>query len=77
MPAALPNTVWLAHNDSAPPILVYWFCTMSRGARVSILVPGAGVATLPGALAQVVGAIVIDGPEKVEAEVLFQSTWNL
>ena len=35
----LPWTVWLSHNDSTPPMFVYWFCAIRRGASVSMRLP--------------------------------------
>jgi len=58
-------------------MLVYWFLhhePRSQGIDLSARCRGGYIA---GSISQVVGAIVIDGPEKVEAEVLLQSTWNL
>ena len=33
---------WLSHSDSTPPMLVYWFCIISRGYRLSRLFAGEG-----------------------------------
>ena len=43
---------------------------------MSLPLPPCDVAVLGGA-AQLAGAIVMNGPVRVEVEMLFQSTWNL
>src|SRR6266436_9066954 len=72
------RTVCGSHNDSVPPKFVYWFCTIARICRTSssVAVPGcAALATA--ALGQLVAAIGMSGPVKVDKERLLQSTWNL
>ncbi len=71
--AAVSKTVWLFHNDSTPPMFVYWFCIISRRASVSFaLPPWAG--TVAGGVVQLAGASTMKGPVNVESEMLFQST---
>src|SRR6266850_360072 len=72
------RTVCGTHNDSVPPKLVYWFCTIARIASTSrsVAVPDWGA--LAGvAFGQLVAATGTSGPVKVDSEMLFQSTWNL
>ncbi len=68
--------MWAFHSDSTPPRLVYWFCIISRTARVSRLLPPDD-GTLLGGLAQLAGAIAMKGPVKLDVEMLVQLTWNL
>src|SRR5438309_1313744 len=72
------RTVWEAHSDSVPPMLVYWFCIMARICRTSSALPPSDAAFGTFAFGQLLKAFrTISGPVKVLSEMLFQSTWNL
>src|SRR5258707_1021542 len=78
LPTPGRRTVCGTHNDSVPPKFVYWFCTMARICRTSrsVAVPGCPAFwTL--ALGQLVAAIGVSGPVKVDSDRVVQSGWNL
>src|SRR5436305_10116682 len=71
------RTVWVAHSDSTPPRLVYWFCIIARIWRTSRELPPREGAFATAAFGQLVAARGVSGPVKVEFEIRVQSTWNL
>src|SRR5262245_19194005 len=79
--AAVPfnarRTVWVAHSDSAPPMLLYWFCIMARIWSTSRLLPPSDGALATAWFGQAVGESGMSGPVKLDSEIRAQSTWNL
>src|SRR6185436_16109008 len=62
-PAVLARcTVCVAHSDSTPPMLLYWFCIIARISRTSRVLPPREGAWARGALGQLVAAIGTSGP---------------
>ena len=71
------RTVCAVHSDSTPPILLYWFCIMARICSTSSALPPSEGALATFAFGHEVLASGTSGPVNVEAEMWFQSTWNL
>ena len=71
------RTVCVAHSDSAPPMLVYWFCIIARIWSTSRRCRPATGHSGTLAFGQLVAAMGMSGPVNVDSEMRFQSTWNL
>ena len=77
-PAVLARrTVCVAHSDSAPSMLLYWFCIIARICRTSSALPPCDGAFGTPALGQADGASGASGPVNVDRATWVQSTWNL
>ena len=68
--------MWSTQSDSAPPRFEYCACAIARIESVSAELAGVE-AFAASSFGQQSGASGASGPVKVEAEMLFQSTWNL
>src|SRR5262245_55046418 len=71
------RTVCVTHNDSAPLMLLYWFCIIARIASVSRLFPPSDGTVAMFAFGQLVAASGVSGPVSVDCEMWSQSTWTL
>ena len=69
-------TVWSTQSDSAPPRFEYCACAIARIESVSAELAGVEAFGDAG-VRPAVRRELASGPVKVDAEVLFQSTWNL
>ena len=74
-PDVVRRTVCEFHNDSAPPMLVYWFCIIARMPSESSAFFGVGL--VGGfALAQLLEAVGWPTSVNVDSDGRFQSTLN-
>jgi hypothetical protein len=73
-PVALRRTVCVAHSDSTPAMLLYWFCIMARICSTSSALPPCDGAFPTDAFGQLVAAIGTSGPVKLESATRSQST---
>ena len=71
------RTVCEIQSDSAPPIFMYWACTIARIWSTSRALPASEGALGTAAFGQLVALSGVSGPVKVDVEILSQSTCSL